>query len=154
MLMLLVDAETEDPPVLPIHRIVLDGAPVTANGRRVRDLAEVLAALDDDELVYGSATREGSAVVHRVGRLEGSPPTVCALHERLLGDARLRYMYDAAAAEETVRLGESGAVFFLPPTHVRRIRDVIERGGTLPEKSTYFWPKPRTGMVIRPLDPD
>jgi hypothetical protein len=118
----------------------------------VRDLAEVLATVDDDELVYGSATREGSSVVHRVGRLEGSPPAVCALHESVLGDAELRFMIDAAAAEEAVRLGESTAVFFLPPTHVRRIRDVIERGGTLPQKSTYFWPKPRTGMVIRPLE--
>jgi hypothetical protein len=122
------------------------------DGHRVRDLAEVLASLDDDELVYGSVTREGSEVVHRVGRLEGSPPTVCALHDRVLGDAELRFTFDAAAAEEAVRLGESGAVFLLPPTHVRRIRDVIERGGTLPQKSTYFWPKPRTGMVIRPLD--
>ena len=152
MLMLLVDSEIEDPPVLPIHRVVLDGAEVRADGHRVRDLAEVLASLDDDDLVYGSVTREGSEVVHRIGRLEGSPPTVCALHERVLGDAALRFTFDAAAAEETVRLGESGAVFFLPPTHVRRIRDVIERGGTLPQKSTYFWPKPRTGMVIRPLD--
>jgi len=35
------------------------------HGRRVRDLSEVLAALDDDGLVYGSATREGAEVVHR-----------------------------------------------------------------------------------------
>jgi uncharacterized protein (DUF1015 family) len=152
MLMLLVDSETEDPPVLPIHRVVLDGGPVVADGHRVRDLAEVLASLDDDELVYGSVIREGSGLAHRVGRLEGTPPAVCALHERVLGDAALRFMFDAAAAEEAVRLGQSSAAFFLPPTHVRRIREVIERGGTLPQKSTYFWPKPRTGMVIRPLD--
>jgi uncharacterized protein (DUF1015 family) len=152
MLMLLVDSELEDPPVLPIHRIVLNGSSVTPEGHRVRDLAEVLAALHDDDLVYGSVTREGSEVVHRVGRLEGRPPTVCALHEQVLGEAELRFLTDPAAAEEAVRLGESAAVFFLPPTHVRRIRAVIERGGTLPQKSTYFWPKPRTGIVIRPLD--
>jgi uncharacterized protein (DUF1015 family) len=61
-------------------------------------------------------------------------------------------MPDAVAAEEAVRLGESNAAYFLPPTHVGRIRAVIERGDTLPEKSTYFWPKPRTGMVIRPIE--
>jgi hypothetical protein len=162
MMMLLVDAAGEDPPVLPIHRVVLNGrvpggadgpgfTPSTA-GRRVRDLAEVLAALDDDELVYGSATREGSEVVHRVDRLEGGPPAVCALHEQVLGDADLRFLPDAAAAEEAVHLGQSPAAFFLPPTHVDRIRAVIERGDTMPEKSTYFWPKPRTGIVIRPFD--
>jgi uncharacterized protein (DUF1015 family) len=152
MPMLLVDGAGEDPPVLPIHRVVLDGDTAPSAGDPVRDLAEVLAALDDDGLVYGSATREGNEIVHRVAVLEGPPPTVCALHERVLGRAALRFMPDAAAAEEAVRLGESTAAFFLPPTHVERIRDVIERGGTLPQKSTYFWPKPRTGMVIRPLE--
>ena len=152
MLMLLVDAATEDPPVLPIHRVVRDGARVPVQGHRVRDLAEVLSALDDDELIYGSVTREGSEIVHRVGHLEGAPPTVCALHDLLPGDAGLRFTFDAAAAEEAVRLGESRAAFFLPPTHVARIRDVIEGGGTLPQKSTYFWPTPRTGMVIRAFD--
>ena len=44
------------------------------------------------------------------------------------------------------------AAFFLPPTRVERIRPIVERGERLPEKSTFFWPKPRTGMVIRPLD--
>jgi uncharacterized protein (DUF1015 family) len=29
---------------------------------------------------------------------------------------------------------------------------VIDRGETLPQKSTFFWPKPRTGLVIRPHD--
>ena len=32
------------------------------------------------------------------------------------------------------------------------IRAVIDRGDRLPRKSTYFWPKPLTGMVIRPLN--
>jgi uncharacterized protein (DUF1015 family) len=150
MMMLLVDASTEDPPVLPIHRVQTGGDPNT-DGHRVRDLAEVLAAVDDERLVYGSAAREGDEIVHRVGRLQGPPPTVCALHEQVLGDAALRFQPDAAAAEEAVRLGEAAAAFFLPPTHVERIRAVIEGGGTLPQKSTYFWPKPRTGMVIRPL---
>jgi uncharacterized protein (DUF1015 family) len=152
MMMLLVDAATEDPPVLPIHRVLLRGD-LPAAGQRVRDLAEVLATVDDDALVYGSATREGDGeIVHRVAHLDGAPPTVCALHEQVLGDAALRFQPDAAAAEEAVRLGEAPAAFFLPPTHVERIRAVIESGGTLPQKSTYFWPKPRTGMVIRPLE--
>jgi uncharacterized protein (DUF1015 family) len=157
MMMLLVDAATEDPPVLPIHRVVLNGSgaaggDVEPPGHRVRDLAEVLAAVDDDALVYGSATREGFELVHRVGRLEGEPPAVFELHQQVVCGAELRFMPDAVAAEEAVRLGESNAAYFLPPTHVGRIRAVIERGDTLPEKSTYFWPKPRTGMVIRPIE--
>jgi uncharacterized protein (DUF1015 family) len=45
------------------------------------------------------------------------------------------------------------AAYLLPATTPERIRDVIARGDRLPQKSTFFWPKPRTGMVIRPLDP-
>jgi uncharacterized protein (DUF1015 family) len=150
MLMFVVDAGTEEPPVLPIHRVVLDGH-VPVEGERVRDLAEVLASLSDDDLAFGVAAREDGAVTHRVGRLAGRPPTVCALHEQVLGDAGLRFLHDAALAEEMVHRGEAPAAFFLPPTRVERIRSVIERGERLPQKSTYFWPKPRTGMVFRPL---
>src|SRR5205823_3084156 len=37
MMMLLVDAGTEQPPVLPIHRVLVSGTVPTA-GRRIRDL--------------------------------------------------------------------------------------------------------------------
>lgn len=151
MMMLVVDAVTEDPPVLPIHRVLRSGPPDGAlRGRRVRDLAEVLATLSDDDLTVGSVVREDGEVVHQVTRLEGQPPAVRALHRSLPEDAALRFTPDAVAAEESVRLGRAEAAVFLPPTRVDRIRSVIAAGDRLPEKSTYFWPKPRTGMVIRP----
>jgi hypothetical protein len=149
-MMLVVDAASQDPPVLPIHRVVLDGnAPL--EGTPVRDLAEVLASLSDDDLTYGTAAREPDGITHRVAALKGDPPTVWALHEQVLRDARLRFVPDAAVAEDLVRSGQAQAAYFLPPTRVDRIRSVIERGERLPQKSTYFWPKPRTGVVIRPL---
>jgi uncharacterized protein (DUF1015 family) len=150
MMMLLVDSAREDPPVLPIHRVLLGGkAPL--EGRAVHDLAEVLATLRDDDLTFGTAAGAGDGMTHRVAALNGDPPTVCALHEQVLGDAELRFVPDAALAEDLVRSGRARAAFFLPPTRVERIRSVIERGERLPQKSTYFWPKPRTGMVFRPL---
>jgi uncharacterized protein (DUF1015 family) len=150
MMMLLVDAGVEDPPVLPIHRLALD-PPATMEGAAVRDLAEVLAAVSDENLSYGSASRVDGDVVHRVATLAGPPPTVWALHREVLGPLRLRFVPDAAVAEEAVRAGEAPAAFFLPPTRVERIRAVLERGERLPQKSTYFWPKPRTGLVLRPF---
>ena len=153
MMMFLVDAGSEDPPVLPIHRMALSG-PVPTAGRRVRDLAEVLTSVRDDELTYGTAALEDGRLIHRVARADGAPPTVCALHEEVLehADGRLRFVPDAVAAEEGVRLGEATAAFFLPPTRVERIRQVIDEKRRLPQKSTYFWPKPRTGFVLRPFD--
>ena len=153
MMMLIVDAGTEDPPVLPIHRALMSGEPPD-EGRPVRDLVEVLSELHDDELTYGSVTLEDGRVIHRVDELKGDPPTVCALHEQVLAgvDDRLRFFPDAVAAEEAVRTGEAVAAYFLPPTRVDRIRSVIDHERRLPQKSTYFWPKPRTGFVIRPFD--
>ena len=70
-------------PVLPFHRIQT-GGPHEPTGTRVRDLAEVLETVSDEKLVYGSASLEDGLLVHRVGELAGTPPVVCALHERVL----------------------------------------------------------------------
>ncbi len=51
-----------------------------------------------------------------------------------------------------MRSGRAVAAYLLPPTTPDRIRKVVERGERLPQKSTYFWPKPRTGVILMPLD--
>jgi len=154
MMMFVVDASAEDPPVLPIHRAVRGGSLPLFQGERVRDLAEVLATLRDEDLTYGIAHLEEGEVTHRVASLEGLPPTVCALHDQILdraGGLELRFVPDAVDAESLVSSGEASAAYLLPPTKVERVWEVVGQGGKLPQKSTYFWPKPRTGLVIRPL---
>ena len=154
VMMLVVDAALQEPPVLPFHRIATEG-PVEAGGRRVLDLGEVLESVDDTKLVYGMVHKEDGVLVHRVAELDGPPPTVTALHAQVLSrGAGLRFTHDAVDAEEAVRTGEAAAAYLLPPTSAARIRDVIDRGERLPQKSTFFWPKPRTGLVLRPLDLD
>lgn len=155
VMMFIADAALQEPPVLPFHRLQI-GGPHEPTGTRVRDLAEVLETVSDEKLVYGSASLEDGLLVHRVGELAGTPPVVCALHEWVLEhvDAELRFTPDAVEAEDAVRNREAVAAFFLPPTDAARIRDVIDRGERLPRKSTFFWPKPRTGLVLRPLDLD
>jgi uncharacterized protein (DUF1015 family) len=155
VMMFIADAAVQEPPVLPFHRIQT-GGPHEPSGTRVRDLAEVLETVSDERLIYGSAALEEGLLVHRIAELSGAPPTVCALHERVLQDVdeQLRFTPDAVEAEDAVRNREAVAAFFLPPTDATRIRDVIDRGERLPRKSTFFWPKPRTGLVIRPLDLD
>jgi uncharacterized protein (DUF1015 family) len=156
VLTLLVDAGSEHLAVLPYHRIVLDG-PAPREGDRVEDLGALLAGLSDDRLRYGTVTLEDGALVHRLAELSGTPPTVAALHDQVLGTVRpgedVRFTPDAAVAVAAVRDGEAVAAYLLPPTMPERIRAVIARGDRLPQKSTFFWPKPRTGMVFRPLEP-
>ena len=155
VMMLVVDAATEDPPVLPIHRVLRVSPLPDLPGHFVRDLGEVLATLIEDDLRYGAVFRRGEGLLHLVGHIEGEPPTVQALHRHLIdrieGVRDVRFVPDAGLAEEAVHLGEADLALFLPPARVEAVRAVIERGDRLPQKSTYFWPKPRTGLVIRGL---
>lgn len=154
LLTLVVDAASEHLPVLPFHRVQSAGDP-PAIGDRVGRLEDVLAALSDDDVTIGSARREGDDVVYRVATLGGEPPAVRVLHETILDtrapDGSLRFTPDAGAADAAVVDEGALAAWFLPPTTPDRIRTVVERGERLPQKSTYFWPKPRTGMVMMPV---
>ena len=156
VMMLVVDAAAEDPPVLPIHRVVsVDPLPEVA-GHLVRDLGEILAVLREDDLRFGAAFTRDGELYHLVGTLDGEPPTVQALHDVLLdrmeGVREVRFVPDPVIAEEAIRSGQGDLALFLPPARVGDINRVIASGGRLPQKSTYFWPKPRTGLVMRPLD--
>ena len=155
ILTLVVDAGSEEVPVLPYHRVQIGGEPPTG-GQPAADLADVLAHTDDLQLRYGTVTKIAGTVTYRVHRLRGHPPTVLALHEQLLdrvapGDA-LRFTHVAADADTAVREGSAIAAYLLPGTTTDRVRAVIERGDRLPRKSTFFWPKPRTGMILMPVD--
>jgi uncharacterized protein (DUF1015 family) len=156
MMVLLVDSASERPPVLPIHRAVLGPPPSIPGGAaRVRDLLAMLGSLGDEDVTVGVVRYEDGELTHSIVGLPGEPPAVAALHLRILGGVppdRLAYLPDAVDAERMVRSGRASAAFFLPPTRVETVRRVVAHGAILPEKSTYFWPKPRTGMVIRVFD--
>ena len=58
----------------------------------------------------------------------------------------------AAEAIERVDSGTDGAsaAFLLEPTPVAAIEAVARAGDVMPQKSTYFYPKALTGLVINP----
>jgi uncharacterized protein (DUF1015 family) len=62
------------------------------------------------------------------------------------------YTIDAAEAVRKVDAGEYQAAFLLRPTPIEQVQQVAAAGDRMPQKSTYFYPKLVTGMVLRPLD--
>jgi uncharacterized protein (DUF1015 family) len=66
---------------------------------------------------------------------------------------RVIYTRDAEAAVSAVRTGTDGASLaaMLNPTPPGAMRDVAQAGDRMPQKSTYFYPKLITGLVINPL---
>lgn len=65
---------------------------------------------------------------------------------------RLAYTKTAAEAMAAVDAGTDGAdaAFLLDPTPVAAITAVAAAGDVMPQKSTYFYPKALTGLLINP----
>jgi uncharacterized protein (DUF1015 family) len=61
------------------------------------------------------------------------------------------YTVDGRAALAHVASGTAAAAFLLSPPTVYDVEKVSNAGATMPEKSTYFYPKLQTGLLINPL---
>jgi uncharacterized protein (DUF1015 family) len=67
-------------------------------------------------------------------------------------DEVLRFTRDPHEAVAAVRVGQANVAFFLNPTPVQGVLAVADAGDLMPEKSTYFYPKPPAGLVMRELE--
>ncbi len=127
----------------------------------------------DGSGLLGVWTRAGGATL-RVRHADIEPllppggPTVRGLDVTVLGVAlerlagidaaavvrgdRLAYTHDAGDALERVDAGTDGAdaAFLLAPTPVEAVVNAAAEGDVMPQKSTYFYPKALTGLVINP----
>ena len=89
------------------------------------------------------------AVLHRE-ILEGE----LGLQELLLEQERyVSYARDVDAVLDRVAAGEAQAAFLVRPPAVSDVVAVARAGQVMPQKSTYFYPKPASGIVFNPLDP-
>ena len=89
---------------------------------------------------------------------------VAVLHEGIC-DGLLGVTQDVVAAKKPfsytvvpeegqrkVADGEADLFFMVRPTSSTQITDVADAGDTMPQKSTYFYPKLLTGLVMRTLE--
>ena len=68
--------------------------------------------------------------------------------------AHFNGMFYARTVEEAVEMVESGsyeAAFVMRPTPVEQVREIAEAGENMPPKSTFFYPKLLTGLLLNPL---
>jgi uncharacterized protein (DUF1015 family) len=72
--------------------------------------------------------------------------------EKLAAGEHVAYNISAGEAAQKVSSGEYSAAFILRPTRVEQVRDCCASGDKMPQKSTYFYPKLTTGLVLRPLN--
>ena len=100
---------------------------------------------------------EGGKLFWLKPKAKGPPMPVVSLHEGILKDVPLEhisYGQDARDLVLNLQRGECNAVFLLPPPDKDAFATVCRAGRLLPQKSTYFFPKVTTGLLMRSLDGD
>lgn len=159
--------------ILPYHRLVKD-----LNGMTVEEflshVGEEFRISETDSPVPRSQGEVCMFVAERWYRLNWDPPRtpdpvraldVSVLQERLLGpvlgiddprnsprmefvggDQKEKYL------EEQVRSGKGAVAFSMFPTSIDSLMHIADLGGTMPPKSTWFSPKPMSGLLLHPLD--
>jgi uncharacterized protein (DUF1015 family) len=75
-----------------------------------------------------------------------------AVFDRILGldktEGNITYVKTFEEADKLVRDSSHAAAFLLNPTRVDQLKAVAELGEMMPQKSTYFYPKVLSGLVI------
>ena len=75
--------------------------------------------------------------------------------KQLASQSNVTYIKDIGDAIEqsvaSVDRAQSQAVFFMNPTRVEQVQDIAAAGEKMPQKSTFFYPKVYTGLVINKL---
>ncbi|MEE0265605.1 MAG: DUF1015 domain-containing protein [Acutalibacteraceae bacterium] len=72
--------------------------------------------------------------------------------ENMAKQINLTYTKIFDEAISSVDTGKAQCAFILNPTRVSEIRDVASNGEKMPQKSTYFYPKMITGLVMNQLE--
>src|SRR6185312_1245480 len=68
------------------------------------------------------------------------------------GPEGVTYTPHREEAVATVDRGEAEAAFLLRPTRIEDVWTVARRGEVMPQKSTFFYPKLTSGLLMLPLD--
>lgn len=163
--------------ILPTHQVLHGLAGFTPEGFRAlmedhfsikeeQDPAAVLDGLtESQDALLGAVVQGGPGYLLRAARPENPAAPEEALDVSLLRryavepllrhydavgnlEGHLRYTHDAAEAAGWVRAGEANVAFIVRSTPLEQVRTVALARRVMPQKSTYFHPKPLTGLVF------
>jgi uncharacterized protein (DUF1015 family) len=135
LMVVLVPTRQEGLTIFPTHRVAerIDGA----RGEPIDEPGDELPGV----------------VLYRDGRYEllESDALDVEVVDRLAPEG-VRYTPLREEAVALVDRGEAEAAFLLRPTRIEDVWAVARRGETMPQKSTYFFPKLTSGLLFHPLD--
>lgn len=144
--------------IFPTHRLA--GPPLPElNGRfrltEVAGAAEGLARLGDvprDRPAFVLLRPEGAVLAETEPVADGPAGRLdtAVLDELELDD--VRFTPSAEQAELAVAVGDAAAAFLVRAPSVEQVEAVALAGQTMPQKSTYFFPKLTSGLLFAPFD--
>ncbi len=73
--------------------------------------------------------------------------------DELAAGKNLTYTKDLDEALDRTQRGEFQVALLLNPSTLRDVIAIADNGERMPRKSTYFYPKPVSGLVFYPMDP-
>ncbi len=148
LMVVLVPTRQEGLTIFPTHRIVerlgdVNGVdPVAGIGDALQELDE----LPRDRPAV-ALYRDGETRV-----LKGDEPALDAAFVESFGPEGVSYTPRVEEAVGAVDSGRAQAAFLLRAPTIEQVRAIAERGETMPQKSTYFYPKLTSGLLFHPLD--
>ncbi len=161
IMMLLVDMSHPGLLVLPTHRIVHDIPDFDAEAL-LKKLENDFSIEKSDTLAFNAVVMHVNDVSYRLTLKDESfnGLDVSILHDYILqphlgidaanmaAGKNLSYTRDVKDAVDAVNNGTAQCAFILNPTRVEQIKQVSDAGEKMPQKSTYFYPKLITGLVM------
>jgi uncharacterized protein (DUF1015 family) len=128
-------------------------APDAVAGMQTRMLADGGLGLVDREGFALAIARSDARATALAGEHRAVAATDAAVVEALvaprLPEATWRFWHDAGAVAALVDKGAASAAILCSPVSVAQTRAAAVAGARMPQKTTFFTPKPRSGMVFR-----
>jgi uncharacterized protein (DUF1015 family) len=168
MMMTFVNMHSPGLRILATHRLVngvdadgfVEAAADDFDVREIGGLDELKQAWasSGDRSIIGAAI--GDKLYMLEDRASRGALDVRVLHERLLGgvlgiteaavrdEKHIHYIRGIDAAVEEARAGRAQIAFLLKPTSMEQVMKISFGGGVMPQKSTDFYPKLLSGLVM------
>ena len=131
--------------ILATHRAVSWKVPIPRNAKKFAIIDELKKFIEDNKRSIGIITEDGIFGLLYDEELTG--PEYLEINF-LRGSREVRYFREIEEGISMLKSSEAGTLFILNPPSVETVWKYAVSGKLLPEKSTDFYPKVPTGLVM------
>ena len=149
MMVVLVSLSDPGLEIFATHRVFVAREDIDLAGAPFPTVEEAYAALVDEPYTRSAAVLgrpDSTRLVH------GAPGELDVELVDRLGHDGISYTPDRVEAVRRVESGDADCALLLRPTRIEDVFDRARRGETMPQKTTYFFPKLLSGLLFHPVD--